>query len=124
MSSSWLAQVIFALAMKAGWAGPVIVASLAIAAAFALFAVYLERYASALLTTALALAAFILTHPHLLVRPHVLALPLLVAWFIGLIDAADRKDAPSVVAADRAGAVGQSAWRLRAGAVADRSGRV
>ena len=94
MSSSWLAQVIFALAMKAGWAGPVIVASLAIAAAFALFAGYLERHASALLTAALALAAFVLTHPHLLVRPHVLALPLLVAWFIGLIDAADRKQSP------------------------------
>ena len=95
LSSSWLAQVIFALAIKAGWAGPVIVASLAIAAAFALFTAYLERYASALLTAALALAAFILTQPHLLVRPHVLALPLLVAWFIGLIDAADRKESPS-----------------------------
>jgi hypothetical protein len=95
MSSSWLAQVIVALAMKAGWAGPVIMASLAIAAAFALFAAYLERFASALLTAALTLAAFILTHPHLLVRPHVLALPLLVACFVGLIDAADRKAAPS-----------------------------
>uniref|UniRef100_Q07PD5 Glycosyltransferase RgtA/B/C/D-like domain-containing protein n=1 Tax=Rhodopseudomonas palustris (strain BisA53) TaxID=316055 RepID=Q07PD5_RHOP5 len=94
ISSSWLAQVILALAMKAGWAGPVIVASLAIAAAFAVFAGYLERHASALLTTVLVLAAFILVLPHLLVRPHVLALPLLAGWFIGLIDAADRQRAP------------------------------
>ncbi|MGO3934644.1 hypothetical protein [Rhodopseudomonas pseudopalustris] len=94
LSSSWLAQVIFALAMQAGWAGPVIVTALAAAAAFALFAAYLERHASALLTTALTLLAVALTVPHLLARPHVLALPLLVAWFIGLIDAADRKAAP------------------------------
>ncbi|WP_041798294.1 hypothetical protein [Rhodopseudomonas palustris] len=94
MSSSWLAQVIFALAMKAGWVGPVIVTAFAAASAFALFAAYLERYASALVTTALTMLAVTLTVPHLLTRPHVLALPLMVGWFIGLIDAADRKAAP------------------------------
>ena len=33
--------------------------------------------------------------PHMLARPHVLALPLLVAWTAGLIAAADRRAAPS-----------------------------
>ena len=33
--------------------------------------------------------------PHMLARPHVLALPLLVAWAAGLIDAADRRAMPS-----------------------------
>lgn len=94
MSSSWLSQVIFALAMRAGWAGPVIVTALATAAAVALFAAYLERHASALLTTALAMLVVTLTVPHILARPHVLAWPLMVGWFIGLIDAADRKAAP------------------------------
>ncbi|WP_022720861.1 hypothetical protein [Rhodopseudomonas sp. B29] len=93
-SSSWLAQVIFALAMREGWAGPVIVTALAVAAALALFAAYIERFASALVTAALALTAMVLIMPHVLARPHALALPLLVVWFVGLIDAADRKAAP------------------------------
>jgi hypothetical protein len=48
-------------------------------------------------TTALVLvaAALALTVPHLLARPHVLALPVLVAWVGGLIDAAERRGAPS-----------------------------
>jgi hypothetical protein len=94
LSSSWLAQVIFALAMQAGWAGPVIVTALAASAAFALFAAYLERHASALVTTALAMLAVWLCVPHLLTRPHVLAMPLMVAWMIGLIEAADRRSSP------------------------------
>ncbi len=93
-SSSWLAQVIFALAMQAGWAGPVIVTALAVAAALAMFTAYLERYASALVTSALALAVMVLIMPHVLARPHMLTLPVMVAWFIGLIDAADRKAVP------------------------------
>lgn len=93
-SSSWLAQVIFALAMQAGWAGPVIVTAVAVAAALAMFTAYLERYASALVTATLALAVMVLIMPHVLARPHMLTLPVMVAWFIGLIDAADRKAAP------------------------------
>ncbi|RED34424.1 hypothetical protein BJ123_11060 [Rhodopseudomonas thermotolerans] len=93
-SSSWLAQVIFALAMQAGWAGPVIVTALAVATALAQFAAYLQRFAPALVTAALALAAMVLIMPHVLARPHMLALPVMVAWFIGLIDAADRKAPP------------------------------
>jgi len=93
-SSSWLAQVIFALAMQAGWAGPVIVTALAVAAALAMFTAYLERYASALVTATLALGVMVLIMPHVLARPHMLTLPVMVAWFIGLIDAADRKAAP------------------------------
>lgn len=93
-SSSWLAQVIFALAMQVGWAGPVIVTALAVAAALAMFTAYLERYASALVTATLALAVMVLIMPHVLARPHMLTLPVMVAWFIGLIDAADRKAAP------------------------------
>ena len=33
--------------------------------------------------------------PHLLARPHVLAMPVMVAWVGGLIAAADRRGAPS-----------------------------
>ena len=40
-------------------------------------------------------AALALTVPHLLARPHVLALPVMVAWVGGMIAAADRREAPS-----------------------------
>jgi hypothetical protein len=40
-------------------------------------------------------AALALTVPHLLARPHVLALPVMVAWVGGMIEAADRRRAPS-----------------------------
>ena len=40
-------------------------------------------------------AALALTVPHLLARPHVLALPVMVAWVGGMIAAADRRGAPS-----------------------------
>jgi hypothetical protein len=40
-------------------------------------------------------AALALTVPHLLARPHVLAFPVMVLWVGALVDAADRRGAPS-----------------------------
>jgi hypothetical protein len=79
----------------AGWAGPVVLASIAIAATFALLARFVSRRLSDSATLVCVAAALALTVPHLLARPHVLALPLLVAWAGGLIAAADRREAPS-----------------------------
>jgi hypothetical protein len=96
ISTQWLAQVLYALAYRAaGWSGPVVLASLAIAATFALFARALRRHladSTTLVFVAAALAAMV---PHLLARPHVLALPVMVAWAGGLIHAMDRSAAPS-----------------------------
>lgn len=95
ISTQWLAQVLYALAYRAaGWSGPVVLAALAIAATFVLFARALRRHladSTTLVFTAVALAA---TMPHLMARPHVLALPVLVAWAAGLVDAMDRRAAP------------------------------
>jgi hypothetical protein len=67
ISSSWLAQILYAGTYElAGWAGPVVLASASIAATFALLA-----------------------------RPHVLAMPVMVAWVSGLVSASDRRQAPS-----------------------------
>src|SRR5262249_14980534 len=41
------------------------------------------------------LAGFVLAAPHLVARPHALALPLMVAWTAGLIRAVDERRAPS-----------------------------
>jgi hypothetical protein len=96
MSTQWLAQVMYAKAFAvAGWAGPVVLAAVAIAATFAMLTHFVGRRLSESATLVFVSGALALTVPHLLARPHVLALPVLVAWAAGLIAAADRREAPS-----------------------------
>ena len=96
ISTQWLAQVLYAKAYAvAGWSGPVVLAAAAIAATFALLAKFLSRRLSESTMLAFVAAALALTVPHMLARPHVLALPVMVAWVGGLIAAADRREAPT-----------------------------
>jgi hypothetical protein len=96
ISTQWLAQLLYAKAYAiAGWSGPVVLAASAIATTFALFAKFLNRYLSESMTLTFIAAALSLTVPHLLARPHVLAMPVMVLWVGGLILAADRRGAPS-----------------------------
>jgi hypothetical protein len=96
ISTQWLAQVLFAQAYAiAGWSGPVVLAATAIAATFALLARFLSRHLAPSTTMVFIAAALALTVAHLLARPHVLAMPLMVMWVGELIAAADRRGAPS-----------------------------
>src|SRR6204780_2015525 len=96
ISTQWLAQGLFAKTYEiAGWSGPVVLAAAAIAATFALLTKFLSRHLSESTTLVFVAAGLALTVPHLLARPHVLAMPVMVAWVGGLIDAADRRGAPS-----------------------------
>ena len=96
ISTQWLAQVIYAKTYAMfGWSGPVVTAAAAIAATFALLARFLSRRLSESTTLVFVVAALALTVPHLLARPHVLALPVMVAWVGAMIAAADRRGAPS-----------------------------
>jgi hypothetical protein len=97
ISTQWLAQVMFAKSYALfGWSGPVVLASSAIAATFALLARFLCRRLSESTTLVFIAGTLALTVPHLLARPHVLALPVMVAWVGGLISAADRRETPSL----------------------------
>ena len=97
ISTQWLAQILYAKAHAwFGWSGPVALAALGSAAAFALLARYLVRYLSDLAALIFVAVALALTAPHLLARPHVLALPIMVAWIGELIAAAERRAAPSL----------------------------
>jgi hypothetical protein len=96
ISTQWLAQVLYAKAYATfGWSGPVVLAAGAISATFALLAKFLCRRLSESTTLVFIATALALTVPHLLARPHVLALPVMVAWVGGMIAAADRRRAPS-----------------------------
>jgi hypothetical protein len=97
ISTQWLAQVLYAKAYALfGWSGPVVLAAAASAATFALLAKYLTRHLSDSATTVFVAAALALSAGHLLARPHVLAMPVMVAWVAGLIAAADRREVPSL----------------------------
>ena len=95
-SSSWVAQVLLAASYNlAGWTGPVVLASASIAAAFAFLAWILGRRIPATYAIVVTLAALVLSTPHFLARPHVLVLPVMLAWAYGLISASERGEAPS-----------------------------
>jgi hypothetical protein len=96
ISSSWLAQVLYAEAYElAGWAGPVILATLSIATTFALLTFLLGRRIPVTYAVLTAFAAFVLSVGHFLARPHVLALPVMLAWASGLLSASEKREAPS-----------------------------
>jgi hypothetical protein len=96
ISSSWLAQVLYAASYAAiGWAGPVILAAFGTAAAFALLIHALCRRFAATYAVIVAMAAAVLSAHHFLARPHLLALPVMVAWVYGLVNASDERRAPS-----------------------------
>lgn len=96
ISTSWLSQVAFAFShAQWGWAGPVILTAAAIALALALLVHLLEAHIEAPRAVLFAMLALLLSVHHVLARPHILALPMMVAWVGLLMAAADRRSAPS-----------------------------
>ncbi|MCK1522340.1 MULTISPECIES: hypothetical protein [unclassified Bradyrhizobium] len=91
----WLSEVIYAGAYAlAGWQGVLVVAAAAIALAFGLFTFFLLRELSPTQTLLMVIAAVILLAPHMLARPHVLVLPLMVTWAAALVRCMDREGPP------------------------------
>ena len=96
ISTQWLAQVLLAATYSiAGWTGPVVLGAASIAATFGLLVRFLSRRLTEAASIAFVATAVALVAGHLLARPHVLALPIMVAWVGSLVAAADRRDAPS-----------------------------
>jgi hypothetical protein len=95
LSNAWLSQVMYAIAYPHhGWAGVVVLSALAIAIAVALLVHLLEPYVEPAHRILLAMLALMLSWHHLVARPHVLALPVMVAWAGGLILSVDRRATP------------------------------
>jgi hypothetical protein len=94
----WLSEIVMALAYRAsGWSAVALLFAAAFASAAGLLARYLSRWFAlpvALLVSILALACM---SGSLLARPHLLALPLLVVWAVGLLNARSEHRAPSLL---------------------------
>lgn len=98
ISTSSLSQILYAAVhAQWGWAGPVILASLAIAATVAILVYLLSAHFEAVHCILLAMLALLLSFNHLLARPHVLAMPVMVAWVGGMLASADRRAPPSLL---------------------------
>jgi hypothetical protein len=96
ISTSWLAQVLFAISYQlAGWAGPIILGAMSFAATLALLTAILSRRIRPAYAVMVAFAVLFLSMGHVLARPHVLAAPVMLAWVSGLVSASDRREAPS-----------------------------
>lgn len=99
-STQWLAQVMYALAYRiAGWSGPVVLAAAAAALTFAVLARELMRQLQPLAVLSFLLVALMLTASHLLARPHVLAMPVMVMWTALLLRASEQRRPPSLALA-------------------------
>jgi hypothetical protein len=96
MSSSWLSQVLYAAVHGSmDWAGPVILTSIAIATTVAVFIYLLGPNLGPVPAMLLVTLALLMSGTHFLARPHMLALPVLLAFVGGLMGAADRRSHPS-----------------------------
>ncbi|WP_407185565.1 hypothetical protein [Bradyrhizobium centrosematis] len=96
ISTSWLSQVLFAFShAQWDWAGPVILTAVGVALTVAIFVHLLDAQIGPSRAVLFAMLALLLSSHHVLARPHVLALPVMVAWAGLLMAAADRRSAPS-----------------------------
>jgi hypothetical protein len=91
----WLAEVLMALAYRAGaWDGVVILFALMTAATFWLLASRLSRDMNPLASLVVFLIAQSCIRPSLLARPHLIALPILVLWVSSLVSAKNKGTPP------------------------------
>jgi hypothetical protein len=95
IAKEWLSQLLLALAFKfGGWGGVTMLAAAAIAASFALMLRLLLRDIRPSLAMLFTGAAIVMTMPHFLARPHVLAFPFMLLWMAGLVRAVEERRAP------------------------------
>jgi hypothetical protein len=91
----WLSQIIYAVAHAwGGWLAVVALAAGAVALALGLLTRFLLREWRPVPALIAVLAALVLVSPHTVARPHVFALPIMVAWIAALIRANDTGRTP------------------------------
>jgi hypothetical protein len=88
----WLSEVIYAAVYALfGWNGMVAFAAAMVALAVGLLMRFLQRELSPVQALFMIMPVIVLLAPHLLARPHVLTLPVMVAWAAALVHCMDRR---------------------------------
>ncbi len=97
VTHEWLSEVLMALAYGAwGWSGVMLLTGAAAAAATALLAAALRQRLGTISTIAVLGVSYAVLAPHILARPHLFALPLLVIWMAELLKARRRDRSPAL----------------------------
>jgi hypothetical protein len=95
LTHEWLSEVVMAIVFGLGsWQALDLLFAFAAAATAFLLARALLRYLNPIPAAVIQQLALVCIFPHLLMRPHALALPLLIAWTYGLLIARDEKRGP------------------------------
>lgn len=98
VAQEWLSEVFTALAYRVGgWDGVLMLYGAAAGLTFGMLAVHLRRWADGVCLVLLLVLGAACTAGSLLVRPHLLALPVLELWTAGLLIARSRGTAPSLL---------------------------
>jgi hypothetical protein len=93
--SEWLGEIALTVIYGlGGWSAVIAAAAVCFGAAIGLLAWFLGRRVDPLLAAFGALGGAVLVLPHLLARPHIFALPLLVLWCGGVFAARDDRRSP------------------------------
>jgi len=96
IAHEWLAELAFAGMYGAlGWAGVVVLTAASVTLTYVMLTRFLERLLPPSVTLLFIIASFLLVFPHVLARPHVLDMPILVAWAIGLERSRTAEQRPS-----------------------------
>ena len=94
-AQEWLAEIALASAfLLFGWSGVAVMTGLAMGTAILLLTLYVGRRADPVATILIVVVAASCVMPDYLARPHILALPFMTAWIIGLVRASDARRAP------------------------------
>jgi hypothetical protein len=98
IAKEWLSQVVFAVTYDSfGWKGLAALIGCVTALTFTMLFVVLAKHLRIVPALIIALFSYSLASPHYLVRPHMLAFPLLVLWMAGLVRAAETRTTPSLL---------------------------
>lgn len=93
----WLSEIVLAIAHDSGgWMAVVGITSLALAVTIGLLSRALLRWLEPIHVVLAIVLAMLMTASHLLARPHVLAMPCMVLWVLGLVQAREEDRAPSL----------------------------
>jgi len=94
----WLSEIVLAAAHQlGGWTLVVAITAIAFAATIALLTRALLRYLEPIYALMFAALAIAMTAGHVLARPHVIAMPLMMIWTIELVRASDENRSPRLL---------------------------
>lgn len=100
IAKEWVSQLILYFTYEgAGWRGEVALVALVAAGSFTMLFAWFSRRMRLLAALTLTLAAFGMSGLNLLVRPHVLVIPVIIGWMIAVVGALERRSAPPLLAA-------------------------